>query len=1274
MKMRRATTTKTKSETLRTLPGVNILLRRSFILLCLAVVVTILVVYRRGDDQIRASASSIFHDQFPSLTTSFTGIHLDATRGVRLTGLAWRLPDSPEEVDPLLEVEELYVACPIDLQSFLAGKFEPRKLVIRRPKLRISRVAPNVFDELSLLIPRGSQSPSCELEIVDGTVIAHTTTGETHISGIHANLIPSVSENTPKAPPKNVSAVRIRPSAIRTTEYTANTGGLILSRSYVEGQKNNDETRAQPAQPLISSHWLIKATISNPFVETLNLSGTIDSNTWSFHGTVSKLDLASTRELFRSISSKQQLLDALQGKTSLDFELSGSTSEPLDVQYKIEGAAQNCALTTKALKYPLSEIELRYRATNESATIEKFSAHCGLTSIKAAYRQTGSFTSPEKASMRIRLKNFPLNDKFLLQLANDAKKNPRASSQDELDRLIEFIRDYDFSATTNIDVTAEKSSQTENNWKPTNLEITGTDATFIYKDFPYRLDQLTGRVTLDSKGTLSIALHSSTSAFPVRIEGRFFTVLDNPRGQVDITTQNRAIDDKLFTALPGSRREELLKLHPTGTFDAKLRLIYDDESDPDDPLHIQAFLSVRDGTIQYDLFPMPIGSISGELYMRDGAWIFPTLTGTSGGATLTASGSLINGLTLEEITDEFRSSQTTLTPSGAQFVDVTGEDTESSPAPIELFASTPIPSEPLQPDAWRFQLTTDVQNFPLGEELRSALVSYNKKDEFTKLHIDGKASGQIRTAYRTDTDKFSLEFDMQPISGTVHAHPEGFPYELREIAGQFSYREGGITVDGLRAKSGRTTYSANMKTQQIPERGWTLDLTSLRIDQFQIDRDLQSATSNQTLAFLLFLNPSGSFNVDGAIHAFKGEGSQAKLQTSWNLRFIAQQNSARPFVQLDAICGSTKVVGTNIEGKTPTVFGEINIDSLYYNGLQIANIQGPFFFDGTVFYWGQAAPPVQRTTLYQDPFLRSRIDADPDFQQATTNKDLTLASQGRRFTAITRGQAASNAPGFTETSNGPNTVESSFSSFPGHRSIQAEIFNGVFISDGKYSLQDAPSYKFTLDLHNGRLEDVSRYFAPGSKPLKGRVGARAIIQGEGRSIATLKGDGDVTVQEAELYELPQIVKILQILSVKDPDESAFNAATVKFQVLGDRLKLSNVLLRGDALTLFGNGWITLKGEEKLVDLTLNSRLGNASNQIPIVSDVIGEVGDQLTQIRVEGNLKSPIIHQEAAPGVKKAWWSIFPDREPQPIDKTPVERSRPFRDAWKWLTGKTETE
>ena len=164
------------------------------------------------------------------------------------------------------------------------------------------------------------------------------------------------------------------------------------------------------------------------------------------------------------------------------------------------------------------------------------------------------------------------------------------------------------------------------------------------------------------------------------------------------------------------------------------------------------------------------------------------------------------------------------------------------------------------------------------------------------------------------------------------------------------------------------------------------------------------------------------------------------------------------------------------------------------------------------------------------------------------------------------------------------------------------------------------------------------------------------------------------MQDAELYELPQIVKILQILSVQEPDKNAFNSSSVDFQVFGDRVKLNRVVLEGDALSLYGDGWLTIHEQERLVDLTFSSRLGNSQTQIPIISDVFGAAGDQLAQIRVEGNLASPVVQQESLPGLKKAWWSVFPEQEPTPTDKAPVERAKPVRDAWRKIIGADNNE
>ncbi len=1272
---------------------------RALVLLFLALGVVGAVVYRRGGEQIRDTANKIFQNQFPGVKTSFRSVTLDGDRGVRLLGVEWRSHNDSDKSPALLSAEEIYVVCPIKLSSALQNDFQPRKIVVRHPCLRLNAYERNYIGELSSLLPNTGASSPCEIEIVDASVsFLDSKKSETHkISGIDVNLRPQALEDPQEEPTNDLEneiddeasdlavnvpqtpRVQIKRQQTRSAEYTAyNSQVRIRPIDYEEPLEQIE----QPSPSSDINAWTLEASVSNPFVESLKLSGNIDSLSWSFKGAVNKLDLSALHDLLADlVDLPDSFFNDLQGKTSLDLDVSGNFESFDSVRYKVVGSALNCALTSPILKYPVSEIETRYLIENESASLEKFTAHCGLTLIKGAYRQRGLLFSPTSSTLQMKLNDFPLDDTLLKNLVADAARTG-ATSSEQAESLAKFLEDYSFKATTNIATTIEKSPRTNSQWAPANLEIVGKNVEFTYGRFPYHVDQLIGKVTLDAEQTLTLALRSAESKTAFTVNGRFENILTAPRGQVDVVAKNRSIDAALLNALPTTSQPTLKSLHPSGNLDVDLRVIYDPVVYPQDPLQIETGLNVRDGFVQYDLFPLPISSIEGSIFMRNGAWVFNDLTGKTASGTLVASGSLVSGTQLEELMEEFRAKNANepTTLQGVEFEDGASSETLSSPAPLALFSVVPIPNDPLSKDAVRFQLTTDVNSFPLGEELRKALVKYEKKEEFEQLNLDGKADGQIRISYRTDVPKLGLEFDMTPTPGMVSARPEKLPFELREIDGRFVYREGSLTIDGFRAQNGRATLSANIKSRTIPNRGWSLDVSNLRVDQLQIDRDIQSATPNQATKFLSFLNPSGCFNIDGAMRLSKGAGEQAKTRVSWDLRVILQQNSARPFVQLDAICGSAKLVGAAVEDGPSQVFAFVDLDSLYYNDLQIAGLSGPIYYNGVDVFWGREAPTIRRTQLYQDPFLRGRIDLAPVFQPsrgASPVNDLGPGTGDVPKTARAplfrfRGQAPVDSPaGFNNAATSSDVVASTAlaPTADGRSSLHARLFEGALVSDGVFNIRETPTYRFTTALHNGKLEDFSRYFAPGSKPLKGRVNAHASLQGEGYSVATLKGEGDMNIQEAELYELPQIVKIFQLLSVQEPDQSAFNSATVKFNVLGDRLKLTNVLLRGEALTLFGDGWVTLRGQENLIDLTLNSRLGNASNRIPIVSDVLGEMGDQLTQIRVEGNLKSPIVHQEAAPGVKKAWWSFFPEGEPEPTDKAPVEKTRPIRDAWKKLTG-----
>ncbi|MBP3530146.1 MAG: hypothetical protein J6K25_03050 [Thermoguttaceae bacterium] len=1316
------------------LKTVKIIFRWCVFLAFLATAVVAVIAYRRADSEIRRVVQTELQRKFPDLNVSFGSVRFDSTRGVRILSVVWRRPDAPTDAPPLLEAEEIYVELPLDWNAVKSGNLAPRRIAIARPQMRSGVDAAVFLDDLRRLKPAPSRKP-CPVEAFDGAIFfddPERPNETTTLAGLRLRLTPTLRsalvDASPLSPEKLLDDERLfadkandanaPTSADETNDANAPTSADETNdaNAPTSADETNDANAPTPADEANGGEtvWALTLSAANPYVQELNVRGCVDAERWAFRGTADQLDVAAI--LQRLDAERQGRLGSLRnarGQTSFDFEIAADPTAPSGVRFRVDGELSRGAVASPLLKFPLSDVEIRYSATQDSLEVERFSARSGATTLAASYRQVGPISAPNEGALRLRLNDYPLDDAHLKRLAieNGAQANVES---EKLRKLVDFLNDYQFSATTNVDLTVEKSARTNGDWKPTNLVVSGAGLDLVCLAFPYRLEQLSGRVALDAAGALTIALRSEFNERSLKIDGRFDDALGTPSGSVEIEGLGYPIDARLLSALPASSRAELARMRPSGAFDANVKIDY--APNRAERLQVKTTIGVRDAAIQYDLFPLPISSIGGLIQMEKGAWVFSNLSGKSGAARLRASGSFVSGAALAGANGATNAQRSVYASAPIRLVsaNVPTSVPENAPRgadfadfePPPLVASIPTPpGAPLPPDAWRFELTTDVEDFPLGEELSSALVRYDGRESFEKLGLSGKANGQIRVAYRSDERKLDVEFDAEPVAGAASMKPASLPYELGDLRGRAFYRAGEFRVDGFRARAGRTTYSANLLGRFAPNAGWTFDVSALRVERLQLDRDLLSAAPPAAIAFVDYFQPNGFFNVDGALRVERGSGANSRLQAAWDLRFVAQQNSFRPTnVELNNVCGRVQTRGFAVEGGSFAVGGEFDLDTFCWGDLLVSRTTGPFYFDGTDVFWGRDVPPVRRTALYQHPFLRERIDADPLYRAVGVAARPSLyrgqapnasaafvddAPPGFAPDASTQTStprppiAAPTAPPGLLSNSGSNAAtlgSGDAASLPGsppvatvsaadeRRPILARVFDGQATTDGVFYRRQVPTYKLVFNVKNARLADVTREFAPGSKPLQGRVAAYATLRGEGLNVATLKGEGGFSLQEAELYESPQIVKILQILSVREPDQTAFDSAFVDFQVIGDRLQLKRVLLEGNALTLFGDGWLTVRDKEKLIDLTLNARLGSASDQIPIVSDFLGGVGDQLAQIRVEGALSSPIIRQERFSGVKKAWWNVFPEQEPTPTDAVPTERPKPLRDALRRLT------
>ena len=94
---------------------------------------------------------------------------------------------------------------------------------------------------------------------------------------------------------------------------------------------------------------------------------------------------------------------------------------------------------------------------------------------------------------------------------------------------------------------------------------------------------------------------------------------------------------------------------------------------------------------------------------------------------------------------------------------------------------------------------------------------------------------------------------------------------------------------------------------------------------------------------------------------------------------------------------------------------------------------------------------------------------------------------------------------------------------------------------------------------------------PGQQDLRGRLGADVELWGQGLTVHGLGGRGRIWLREADVYELPVMVSLLKILSIREPNRTAFSSADMRFTISGPHVYLRPINFNGDAISLLGQG-------------------------------------------------------------------------------------------------------
>ena len=1032
--------------------------------------------YKRVDDELRSEIERRCAVLCPHLRIRVRSAQLLPGEGIQLRGVRITIASLPKVTGTIAEIEEIMLAGPVAYKELLSGDVPIQRVVVRRPHVRIACGTDGQWN-ISRLLPlpklMGSKHPPVYIE--NGMVEIVDLRGPIPSVIAYRDIQMEISGDSP--PQSNGSSAGAR-------KFRGTMTGDFVRRIDVEGT-------------------------FDPGAPCLRLTGSVDSLEFS-----PECQAAFPWEVRRTLRP----LEHLRTQLSLTFHLFWSAGSNPVVDYDLSGQIRRGRLDDPRLPYAITDIRGYFTASRDEVLFTDVTAFSGSTAFVVRSAKLLHWDLAQLADLDMQINNLKF-DPALLPLLPP--------------KLQEEWPKYFPEGTVHLTLRLTSLDGQRHFHVIANLE----NASFAYYRFPYRLQQVQGRLELTPE-RLGIQLVAMAGTQPVEIRGQVLNPLTGPVAQISISGQRIALDERLVNAVLDTRsRHTLRALHLAGSADVWLGLWQDE---PGGQLHRQMEATLNGCSIRYEAFPYPISDITGRIVMRDDAWSFQELRGRSGPAEISAYGTLLS-----------------------------------------------------QNGSSTFRLDFEAKQLPLDNELKAAFRDNHIRQIWEELDPVGTVHVRGTILY-TSGEPLDVKLWASPVERGLTLQPRSFPYRLEGIVGNLTYEAGILSFQGLRGHHENTEFQADGSCQLAQNGGWTLDLRNLWIDRLIVDRALLMALPealSRPLARLNIQGPvvvRGQFRLDRAQDASPGAplagdvvaagrdsvGQSIPLQAAWNVVITLVQNSMGTSLVFGNLNGKILFQGEYGEGRF-TADGYLALDALQVLGLPITRLRGPFRIDNELVIFGGDGAVAQSARG------KSAVD-----QSANARQPLT-----------------------------------------------AELFGGTLSGAGWVRLSDRFEYDVAFSLLKADFTELVREYQSNSSIVRGTLDAAVRLKGQGDDIQGLAGYGNFQLREANIYELPLMIALLKILSIRQPDTTAFSESSGQFRIAGRHVYLDNITFSGDAFSLTGQGEVDLDGNLRLI---MRAMLGRREIQVPVVKELFRGASEQIVLVHVGGTLREPIVRREPFPGVNEA--------------------------------------
>ncbi|MCY2975211.1 MAG: hypothetical protein NTW52_11165 [Planctomycetota bacterium] len=1029
----------------------------------------------------------------------------------------------------------------------------------------------------------------------------------------------SVQTLTSREPlPANIPPVEIRRGIIRLGQTKSDPSketifhDLSVSMRSTDGAANDNQyslteqtdslgsiLSSQSTKVELADGVVLQASVSSSYFSSLQMKFGLsrDKKQWSLGGSLKQLSFSS-QLLDRVPEELRPFLEHVDGFTghgTASFSVRKTANEA-SPQFEVHATVASGRLQHRKLPYPLEDLTGALYCRNNLLQIRQVSARSGKANFELETDLHG-FTAGAPLVAKLVVKSLPLDERLYNSLP--------AVFQDQW-RKVQVAGEVD--ATVGIAYDGTK-------WTPT-LDILARNGSVNADVFPYPVSQIQGNFTYRDGVLLAPNLVGKANGETVR--GSLKLVKAVPRWSIDFSVQSDGpvpIDTALVNALTPRDHPEtsvqrfVRSLTPSGTVHVeKARFVRTIENP--DHLSKDVDLSFYNGAIRYSEFRYPIFDVQGKVYVNDSSIALERIRGRNDSARIQCEGQC-------DCTDGNLS---------------------------------------------QLRLDFDVANVPLEEELHAALPA-SVRHLWNHLRPSGVIDRVLVTLERhSATSPLDLAVLIQedgkvdPVAGRcVTLQPQSLPYLLNDVSCELSYRPGVVEIRRFGASHDSSQVRAEGTCRVHPDGTWGGLLSWIPTTRVIVDQNLLVSLPEYLRVPLAATEFRGPLGITGQTLIASDARSGEPSVKAWDLQIEVEDGQLAGRSLASGIRGTLQIQGENrIDG--PIAKGYMDIDSLAIRNVPMTRLTGPFAIADSKLRFGRLAKDVVIAPISQ--YVSTYVTQS---HVVTASAEVPIASNVKRFESPsnqisnqTINQNSSKANSSSNVAANPsgqasssNNAASSFwrTSTPPLLDIQSEDLHANSLSgtvhmygihpliEGQTELQVVLQ---DADLH-GLLADLGE-----SNPqAQGRLWVQCKLVGSLMYSNTLGGAGNAWLRDANFFEMPTMLRLFRVLSVKPPDDGAFESADVEFRIDGDRVPIDRISLDGDVLSLRGSGWTNLRKE---LQLDLYAYVGRRSALAAMFGPLVSQ-NDSATMLQVEvtGTSDNPQFRR-SFPLMGNSLQQVFPER------------------------------